>query len=140
MKTSNGPDTPLVLVIDDEQRVLDEVAAILTSANFACRCCTRPDEALASAISTPPNLILCDTNLFGESGPETCDRIRQQPGLGSVPVMYLSTSQMPDVIRRSYGSSSVYSLRKPFSSDVLIRLIDAAIGAPQFAANDAVSV
>jgi CheY-like chemotaxis protein len=140
MKNPTEQDTPLVLVIDDEQKVLNEVAAILASAKTACHCCSRPDDALAFAINTPPDLILCDMNLFGESGPETCERIKQQPGLRDIPVIFLSTAQMPDVIRRSHGAESTYSLRKPFTPDVLIGLIDAAIGIPQFTANDVLSV
>jgi CheY-like chemotaxis protein len=140
MKNRLGQVPPLVLVIDNEQQVLDEVAATLGSANIACHCCTQPDEAFAVALRNPPDLILCDTNMFGESGPETCERIKRQPGLENIPVMFLSTAQMPDVIRRSHGSNSTYSLRKPFAPDVLVGLIDAAIGATPLAAAEAVQV
>jgi DNA-binding response OmpR family regulator len=137
MKDRLGQVPPRVLVIDDQQQTLDEVAATLGSANIACQCCTRPDEAFAVALQNPPDLILCDTNLFGESGPETCERIKQQLGLEHVPVMFLSTAQIPDIIRRSHGASSTYCLRKPFAPDVLVGLIDAAIGATPLAAADA---
>jgi CheY-like chemotaxis protein len=136
MKNRLGQVPPLVLVIDDHRQTLDEVAATLGSANIACHCCTQADEAFAMALRNPPDLILCDTNLFGESGPETCERIRQQPGLHHVPVMFLSTAQIPDVIRRSHDSTSTYCLRKPFAANVLLGLIDAAIGATPLLAAD----
>jgi CheY-like chemotaxis protein len=125
-----GQRLPLVLIIDDNQEILEEVAAVLLSANIASHGCTRSEEAFAVATESQPDLILCDMNLFGESGPEVCERIRQQPGLERIPVMFLSTSQMPDIIRRSHGSSSTYCIRKPFSPDVLLGLIETAIGHP----------
>lgn len=137
MKNRPEQAMPLVLVIDDEQEVLHEVEAALASANIACHCCSRPDDAFAFAVQTPPDLILCDMHLFGESGPETCERIKQQPGLEDIPVMFLSTVQMPDIIRRCHGSGSTYCLRKPFASNVLLGLIDAAIGSPQLVAAEA---
>ena len=125
-----GNEQPLVLVVDDERAVLDEVAAVLSRAKLACRCCTTSDEAMAAVAATPPDLILCDVNLRGESGLELCERIKRQPGLEAVPVMFLSGAQLPDIIRRSYAAGGTYCLRKPFDPDVLVELIDQALAVP----------
>jgi CheY-like chemotaxis protein len=125
-----GNEQPLVLVIDDEQGVLDEVKEVLSQANLACHCCTTCEEAMATAQATSPDLILCDVNLQGISGLDLYERIREQPGLESVPVMFLSGVQLPDIIRRSYADGGIYCLRKPFDPTVLIELIDQALGVP----------
>ena len=124
-------EQPLVLVVDDEREVLDEVMAVLSKASFACCCCTSSQEAMAAVQATPPHLILCDVNLQGESGLELCEQITQLPGLEEVPVMFLSGAQLPDIIRRSFASGGIYCLRKPFDPDVLVELIDQAIGVPE---------
>ena len=124
-------DQLLVLVIDDDREVLDEVTEVLSRAKFVCRCCTTSEEAIDAALETPPDLILCDLSLHGESGPETCEQIRQQTGLEDVPVMFLSGAQLPDIIRRSAAAGGVYCLRKPFDPNVLIELIDQALGVPE---------
>ena len=126
-----GSQQPLVLVVDDEREVLDEVTAVLSRASFACCCCTTSEEAMAAVRATPPDLILCDVNLQGESGLELCEQIKQLSGLKEVPVMFLSGAQLPDIIRRTYASGGIYCLRKPFDPDVLIELIDQAIGVPE---------
>lgn len=118
---------PLVLVVDDERDALNEVEMVLSRANLACRCCTSAAEAIAAAEATPPDLILCDVNLQGESGLATCQQIRQQPGLADVPVMFLSGMQLPDIIRRSHSDGGMYCLRKPFDPDVLLELIDQSL-------------
>ena len=102
-----GGGQPLVLVIDDDREVLDAVAPVLAGANLACHCCLNPEEAIAAAQGAPPALILCDVNLHGESGPELCQRLTQQPGWNDVPVMFLSGAQLPDIIRRSYAARIV---------------------------------
>jgi len=72
----------------------------------------------AAAMASPPDLILCDVHLRGESGLETCQQIKRQPGLENVPVMYLSAAQLPDIIRRSDAAGGIYWLRKPFDANV----------------------
>lgn len=122
---------PLVLAVDDDRTMLDEVTMVLSEANFDCQCCTTSDEAFAAAQTNPPDLILCNVNLHGESGLELYERIRQQPGLEHVPVMFLCGTQLPDIIRRNYSAGSTYCLRKPFDSTVLLELIDQALGVPE---------
>jgi CheY-like chemotaxis protein len=121
----------VALVIDDDRKVLDTATAALSGAGFACLCCTTPDEAISAAEATPPHLILCDTHLQGENGQETCRRIKQQPGLEEVPVMFLSRTQLPDIIRRSADAGGVYCLRKPLDAKVLVGLVDQAFAVPQ---------
>lgn len=123
---------PLVLVVDGEQKVLDSIESVLRQGGIRCCCCTTCEEAVAAAAAAPPDLIVCDLNLHGEGGLQTCQRILLQPGLEAVPVMYLSGAQLPDVIRRSHAAGNgIYCLRKPFAPRVLLELIDQALGVSQ---------
>ena len=128
---------PLILVVDGQAEVLDEVATVLSGANFACRCCTTAEGAIAAAESSPPDLIISDVNLHGHSGLEMCERIRENAALREVPVMFLSGAQVPDIIRRSDALGGTYYLRKPFAPDVLVELIETALGSSQLVASDA---
>ncbi len=129
-----SPQKPLVLVVDDEPEVLDQVAAILTAADFACRCCTTAEAALAVAEENPPDLIICDINLHGESGLQMCEQIKQNAALREVPVMFLSGAQIPDIIRRSHAAGGTYYLRKPFDPEVLVELAGKALWMPHVVA------
>jgi CheY-like chemotaxis protein len=122
-----GNEQPLVLALDSDSNTLNDVTTVLLRANLACVCCTTAEAAIAAAQETPPDLILCNVNLQGESGPETCQRIKQQAGLADVPVMFLSGVQLPDIIRRTHQNGGIYCLRKPFDPNVLVELIDQAL-------------
>lgn len=121
---------PLVLVIDDEPTVLGEVAAALSVAGYACHCASTAEAAERFAREIAPDLIISDINLDGQSGLELCERIKQDPALADVPVMFLSGAQIPDIIRRSHAVGGTYYLRKPFDPEVLLELVDKALWMP----------
>jgi DNA-binding response OmpR family regulator len=131
----------LILVVDDQQEVLEQVAAVLGAAGFACRWCRNAEAAEAAAAATPPTLILCDINLPGCGGLELCARLRQSAALSDVPLMFLSGTQTADIIRRSDVVGSTYHLRKPLDGEVLLALVDKILGQPRteprFAGRDA---
>ena len=125
----SGQERPKILAIADAPEVLEKLTATFKEADFTCRYCSTAKEAIEDARAAPPDLIVCDLHLQGESGQVTCEEIKRRPGMEDVPVMYLSGSQLPDVIRRSHAAGSgVYCLRKPFAPLVLIELIDQALG------------
>jgi CheY-like chemotaxis protein len=125
--TSVCREQPLILVCDDEQVVLDEIASLLATNGFLCQSCSTAADAIALAESLLPDLILSDLNLPGESALAMCDRIKQIEALADVPVMFLSGNQIPDIIRRHDGNGGTYYLRKPLDPGVLVELIDKAL-------------
>jgi DNA-binding response OmpR family regulator len=120
----------LILVIDEKQEILRQVTSALDAANYATSCCTTAESALTAAEENPPHLIISSTSLNGDSGLEICQRIKQCPGLETVPIMFLSGGQIPDIIRRHDSSGGTYYLRKPFDDSVLLELVDKALRTP----------
>lgn len=123
-------DRAVILVIDDEASVLGEVAAAVAPAGYICHGCTSAEAATEMARQISPDLVISDINLEGHSGLELCERIKKEPGLEEVPVMFLSGAQVPDIIRRSHAAGGVYYLRKPFDPEVLVELIEKALWMP----------
>ena len=123
-------DKPLVLVVDDEPEILDAVASALTGGGFLCRCCTSPETAMAAAKQNPPDLIISDINLGGESGLALCESFKTVEELAEIPVLFLSGAQIPDIIRRSHEAGGTYYIRKPFDPEVLLELVDKALWMP----------
>jgi CheY-like chemotaxis protein len=125
----------LVLVIDDEPDVLGSVASVLNAAGYACHCCDSAEAAVERARRSAPDLIISDIRLGGSSGLELCERIKEDPALAHVPVMFLSGAQIPDIIRRSHAAGGMYYLRKPFDPEVLVELVEKALWMPHLASN-----
>jgi two-component system, sensor histidine kinase and response regulator len=119
---------PLILIVDGEQTVLDEMAVVLNGSGYVCQCCTTAAAALDLAASLLPDLVLSDVSLPSETAVEMFQQIKQNEALADMPVMFLSAGQIPDIIRRSDNAGGTYYLRKPADPDVLIELIDRALG------------
>jgi len=128
-------EQPLILLIEEKQDLLHELRSVLGSANYATCCCTSAQSALAAVEETPPALIISATSLNSESGLELCERIKQRPGLEAVPVMFLSSGQISDIIRRHDPLGGTYYLRKPLDPNVLLELVDKALHTPTLAAH-----
>lgn len=121
----------VILVVDSDPILLTGTAAVLHSVGYECHCARDGQGAIKAARSLALDLILCDVSLGGgESGLELCKNIRQMPGCIDVPVMFVSSHQLPDIVRRSHEAGAAYYLRKPFDPDVLIELVSKALWMP----------
>lgn len=130
MMSMNSQEPAVVLVVDNDPLTLTAVAAALHLVGYECHCARDCEAALKAARTLQLDLIICDVNLGGEIGFELIDEIRQIPDASDVPVMFVSSSQLPDIIRRSHDAGGVYYLRKPFDPDVLLELVDKALWMP----------
>ena len=65
------------------------------------------------------DLIICDVSVGGNSGLELSRELRQLPGMQDVPVMFVSRTQLPDIVRRSHEAGAAYYLRKPLDPPIV---------------------
>ena len=123
-------DPAVVLVIDGDPLTLTGVAAVLDMAGYECHCARDAAAAAKAVRSLPIDLIICDVNLEGESGLALVQSLREEHGKADVPVLFVSSAQLPDIIRRTHDAGGTYYLRKPFDPDVLIELVGKALWMP----------
>jgi len=128
--TTLARDKAIILIVDSDPVLLTGSAAVLHTAGYECHCARDTQAALKAARTLPLDLIICDVLLGSESGLDLCRHIRKQPGCVDVPVMFVSSQQLPDIIRRSYEAGGAYYLRKPFDPEVLIELVSKALWMP----------
>jgi CheY-like chemotaxis protein len=123
----------LVLVIDAHTDVLQSIAAALDGAGYVCRCSTSAETAMESIRAAIPDVIICDSVVHDESGMEVCERLKADPALANIPVMFLSRLQTPDIIRRHDALGVSYYVRKPVDPAVLRELVDNVVSGHHFA-------
>lgn len=128
--SSSAPEPAVVLVIDDDPATVSGISTLLSTAGYECHGARDQAAALTAARSLALDLIICDVNLAGESGLELCRLVRNQPGMDDVPVMFTSSAQIPDIVRRSHEAGGAYYLRKPFDPEVLLELVGKALWMP----------
>jgi diguanylate cyclase (GGDEF)-like protein len=79
-----------VLVVDDEVGVLAWVTSLLESWGYQVQTSSDGFEAIQLARATKPDLILLDVGMNPMSGPEVCEKLKQDYVTRSIPVILLT--------------------------------------------------
>ena len=83
-------NTPTILIVDDMATNVEIVQSVLASEGF--RTLTANDGPSARVLSRTeqPDLILLDVVMPGETGFETCARLKSDPATADIPIIFLS--------------------------------------------------
>ena len=73
------------------------------------------EECLAKAASDPPDLILLDCMMPKLDGYETCRRLKQDPSLRHIPVIFLTAKAQEVEMKKGLSLGAVGYLIKPFN-------------------------
>lgn len=81
---------PIILLIDDEQRVRDTTCALLQRDGYTLHTAADGASGLQKALELLPDLILLDIMMPGMDGFEVCRQLRSHPSLCEVPVVMIT--------------------------------------------------
>ena len=109
-----------VMVVDDEDVLLEMLAALIEDLGHQPVTATGGHEALAILASTPepPALILSDVMMPRMNGVELARTIKTDSAYRSVPVLLMSAAFRPPG-----GNVADYFIHKPFDLDMVAELI-----------------
>lgn len=68
----------------------------------------------------PPDLIMLDLNMPVMDGWETLEELKKDPALAPIPVIFLTTSEVEDDVRRAYSMGASSYITKPASFEGLV--------------------
>jgi two-component system alkaline phosphatase synthesis response regulator PhoP len=116
-----------ILVVDDEEDILELLRFNLTKEGFAVVCAASGEEALKSALSNRPDLILLDLLLPGMDGLEVARRLKHDASTKEIPViMVTAKGEEADIVTGLEVGAEDY-ITKPFSRKVLIARVRAVL-------------
>jgi len=81
---------PLVLIVDDDERVREYVRVNLEMEGYSVREAASAEEGLSALDDEPPDLILLDVMMPQVDGWEMLRRVQERHGVGSIPVVMFS--------------------------------------------------
>lgn len=121
---SKTPEPPgRILVVDDTPISLELLAEMLSERGYIVRTAGNGTTALESAAADPPELILLDVNMPDLSGYEVCRRLKQDPKLADIPVIFISALHETVDKVKAFDVGAVDYLTKPFHlEEVLARV------------------
>ena len=88
--TASSTRGPLVLIVDDDERLREYVRVNLEAEGYFVREAGSAEEALSALGQESPDLILLDVMMPQVDGWETLRRIQEHTGVGAIPVIMFS--------------------------------------------------
>lgn len=111
----NQPHRPLsIMIVDDTPDNLKLLEEMLRGRGYYVRAFPRGRLALAAAANEPPDLIMLDINMPEMTGYETCERLKTDSRLSSIPVIFISAlNETLDKVK-AFQCGGVDYVTKPF--------------------------
>jgi DNA-binding response OmpR family regulator len=106
--------TTSILVIDDDPVVKDIVSACLAKDNYDLYFARTADDGLFLAKETTPDLILLDIMMPEVDGIEAFSKIRKEKKLQTIPVIFLSSIDDRDTLKKVLDLGADDFINKPF--------------------------
>jgi DNA-binding NarL/FixJ family response regulator len=123
---ADGPPPARILIVEDDFLVATQLETGLTEAGYQIAgVAMSADEAIALAKSARPTLAIVDVHLIGRrDGVEAAIELFQDHGVRSI---FATAHADPETRRRAQPAAPAGWLAKPYSSDMLLPLVRAAL-------------
>ncbi len=115
---------PRILMVDDDRQILAVVCQKLQYLGFECRAETNGEAAMQYLQDNDVDVAVLDIMVPGLSGFELCRRIRKEPRLFGVQVLFLSSMSSDEEIAHGLAQGADDYIAKPFHVEELIRRIE----------------
>lgn len=116
----NVSNQPLILVIEDNQRVLDIMVGALKEAGFRTHAAQTAMEGIRLARQEIPDLFLVDVSLPDQDGATAMSCLKDNAEFKDVPLILVSGLPQEDLVQKMSDCGAVDMIQKPFESSNLV--------------------
>ena len=121
-----------VLIVDDSAQALAIAKARLAKDDLEIICAQSGQEGLEAASREKPDLILLDVDMPGLSGFDVCRKLKADPQLGTIPVIFLTAADKPEDKVEGLDLGAMDYVTKPFDAFELRARVRAALRTKHF--------
>ena len=111
-----------MLLVDDDPAMLRLLQINFRLEGFRVETASRGDEAVAQALTDPPDVLILDVMMPGLDGYQVAARLRQDPLFAEVPIVFLTARVMEEDRAQGEAFGADY-LTKPFDPAELIETV-----------------
>jgi len=119
-QTESNRNIPNILVVDDVPANLKLLDDILKSEGYKTRPVLSGELALRAAEKEKPDLVLLDIMMPDIDGFEVCRRLKENPDLKDIPVIFISAIGETANVVTAFNYGGVDYINKPFQAEEVI--------------------
>jgi CheY-like chemotaxis protein len=117
-----------VLIVDDNEDIIAIVSRILLDRGYEVRIARDGPGALESVRQRRPDVVLLDMMMPGMDGMQVLDRLKRNPGSGSIPVVMVTAKSEDRDVLAGYDSGADYYITKPFTARQILYAVGLVLG------------
>ena len=117
-------DNANVLIVDDDQYNLIILGEILKRNGCTIRPVSDGIAALRASEELKPDIILLDVMMPGMDGYEVCQRLKENPNLCDIPVIFISSLQGSKDVVKALRVGGVDYITKPFEAEEIVSRVN----------------
>ena len=118
-----------ILVVDDDENILSLERTILEQKGFDVTSAGGGAEALKLLADKTFDLVLLDVMMPEVDGFTVCRKIKEDPRLKDVPVIFLTAKGGGDALAEGFESGAVMYINKPFTANKLLTIVNTMLEA-----------
>ena len=107
--------TPVILVVEDNERNLKLLRDVLEYGGYDVRAARTAEDGITLAVNEPPDLVLMDLQLPGIDGVEALRRLRESPQTADIPVVAVTAQAMKQDRERALRAGFDGYVEKPIN-------------------------
>jgi CheY-like chemotaxis protein len=113
-----------ILVVDDDENILNLEKTILEQKGFSVTTAGGGNEALKVLAQEGFDLILLDVMMPEVDGFTVCRKIKDDPRLKEIPVIFLTAKGGGEALAEGFESGAVMYINKPFTANKLLTIVN----------------
>ena len=122
-----------ILIVDDVPANLDVLCQTLEGEGYDVLVATSGEKAIEVCERTRPDVVLLDVMMPGIDGFETCRRLKANPDVRPIPVLFLTArDEMESIVEGLYAGGADY-ITKPFQKEVVLKRIRTLLASARMA-------
>ena len=113
-----------ILVVDDDENILNLEKTILEQKGFDVTAAAGGAEALKLLADRVFDLVLLDVMMPEVDGFTVCRKIKEDPRLKDIPVIFLTARGGGEALAEGFESGAVMYINKPFTANKLLTIVN----------------
>lgn len=120
LKFGDGSQENKILIVDDKPENIDVLRKTLEPEGYKIYAATSGEAAIKIVSRLAPDLIILDITMPGMDGFVTCEKIKENPSLNDIPIIFISAKMEADNIVKSFECGGADYIIKPIRQEEVL--------------------